>query len=105
GKKLGFPTANVNLHKNIPEGIYISKTKLENKLFNSLTFIGKVKTFNEKIFQSETYILDFNEKIYGKFISVNLIKKIRENLKFESAQKLISQMKQDEVVARRYFNN
>ena len=78
GRKLGFPTANVNLNKDIAEGIYISKTKLQGKEFPSLTFIGKVKTFNEQKFQSETYILDFNKNIYHKWISVKLIKKIRE---------------------------
>lgn len=103
GKSLGFPTANVNLAKKIPEGIYISKIKLENKIYNSLTFIGKSKTFNEEKFQSETFILDFNKNIYHKFISINLIKKIRGNKKFSSAKELISQMKKDETVARKYF--
>ena len=63
GKKLGFPTANVNLTKDIPEGIYISKTKIESVVYTSLTFIGKVKTFNEKKFLAETFILDFNKDI------------------------------------------
>ena len=48
GKKLGFPTANLNLRKQIPEGIYISKTKVGRFLYFSLTFIGTAKTFNEK---------------------------------------------------------
>lgn len=103
GRQLGFPTANVNLHKNISEGIYISKIKLENKIYNSLTFIGKSKTFDEEKFQSETYILDFNKNIYGKYICVNLIKKIRENKKFNSEKTLIDQIKKDEIVARKYF--
>lgn len=108
GKKLGFPTANVNLSNPDligAEGIYISKTKIDKKIFTSLTFIGKSKTFNEKKFQSETYILDFNKNIYGKFISVELIKKIRENKKFNSVKELISQMKKDEIVARKYFTS
>lgn len=103
GAKLGFPTANVNLSKNIPEGIYISKTKVDGKQFNSLTFIGKVKTFNEQKFHSETYILDFSQNIYDKWITVELLKKIRENQKFTSVEKLIAQMKKDEQVARNYF--
>lgn len=103
GKTLGFPTANVNLTKNIPEGIYISKTKLKGLWYSSLTFIGKAKTFNEKRFHAETYILDFNKDIYGKWISVNILKKIRENKKFNSAEELISQMKKDEEIARKYF--
>ncbi len=103
GRELGFPTANVNLNKNIPEGIYISKIKLENRIYPALTFIGKAKTFDEKKFQSETYILNFNKNIYNKFISVQLLKKIRENKKFNSTEELISQMKKDEIVARKYF--
>lgn len=105
GKKLGFPTANVNLKKSIPEGIYISKTKIENKIYPSLTFIGKAKTFNEKKFHAETYILDFEKNIYGKWISVELIKKIRNNKKFNSTDELIAQMKKDEIVARKYFSS
>lgn len=103
GKTLGFPTANVNLKKNIPEGIFISKTKIKNKFYPSLTFIGIAKTFDEKKFHAETYILDFNQNIYGEWIAVKLLKKIRDNKKFSSAQELITQMKKDEKEARKYF--
>ncbi len=103
GRKLGFPTANVSLHKNIPEGIYISKITLDGKKYQSVTFIGVAKTFGEKRFHSETYILDFKKEIYGKWISVELIKKIRGNIKFNSAEELIKQMKNDEKIARKYF--
>ena len=104
GRKLGFPTANLNLRKNIPEGIYISKTKIRGKIFPSLTFIGTVKTFNEKKFHAEIYILDFNQNIYEKWISIELIKKIRGNKKFNSAEELIAQMKKDEEKAINYFS-
>ncbi len=103
GRKLGFPTANVDLSKKIPEGIYISKVKIEDKIYPALTFIGKAETFNEKKIKSETYILDFNRDIYGKWITVSLLKKIRENKKFDSAKELVVQMKKDESIARRYF--
>jgi len=103
GKKLGFPTANINLTKNIPEGIFISRTKIKNKFYPSLTFIGTAKTFNEKNFHAETYILDFNQDIYDQWISVKLLKKIRNNKKFNSADELVAQMKKDEKEARNYF--
>lgn len=103
GKKLGFPTANINLTKDIPEGIYISKTKIKNSFFNSLTFVGIAKTFNEKNFHAEIYILDFDEDIYGKWVSVELLKKIRDNQKFKSADNLIKQMKKDKQKAGKYF--
>lgn len=105
GKKLGFPTANINLTKNIPEGIYISNVKIANSVYPALTFIGTAKTFNEKTFQAETYILDFKRNIYGQWISVKLLKKIRGNKKFNSARELIAQMKKDEVVAREYLGS
>lgn len=105
GKRLGFPTANVNLNKKIPEGIYISKTKLAGKDYPSVTFIGKAKTFNEEKFQAETYILDFDKDIYDKWISVELLKKIRNNQKFDSVDELIIQMKKDEQETRKYFNS
>ncbi len=103
GRKLGFPTANVNLSKKIPEGIYISRSKIEDKVYQSLTFIGKAKTFGETKVQAETYMLDFNRNIYDKWISISLLKKIRENKKFNSAEGLVVQMKKDEVLARKYF--
>lgn len=105
GKALGFPTANVKLHKVIPEGIYISKTKIGNSHYRSLTFIGPAKTFNEKRYHSETYVLDFNKDLYGQWISVALLKKIRNNQKFASVDELVAQMKKDEEVARKYFTN
>lgn len=98
GQKLGFPTANVNLNKNIPEGIYISKTRIENCIYASLTFIGQASI-------AETYMLDFNQDIYNSWISVSLLKRIRGNKKFGSAEKLIAQMKKDEQIARSYFTN
>lgn len=105
GKKLGFPTANINLAKNIPEGIYVSFAKIENSTHPALTFIGKAKTFNEKRFQAEIYILNFKQDIYGKWLSVFLLKRIRGNKKFNSAQDLITQMQKDEKEAREYFKN
>lgn len=103
GRQLGFPTANVDVHQKIPEGIYVSETMLEGKKYHSVTFIGRVKTFNEKKFHAETYILDFDKNIYEKWISVSLIKKIRDNKKFSSVDDLVKQMKDDEKKAREYF--
>ncbi len=103
GKDLGFPTANVRLSKSIPEGIYVSKTRIKNIWHKSATFIGAAKTFGETRFHAEIYILDFNESLYGKWISVELIKKIRDNKRFDSAKDLIKQMKKDEKEARKYF--
>ena len=65
GRKLGFPTANIALHQKIPEGVYVSQTKVKTKWHPSLTFIGAAKTFGEKKVQAETYILRFSPVILG----------------------------------------
>ena len=105
GKKLGFPTANINLQKKIPEGIYISKTKIKNEIYHSLTFIGRAITFSETKLQAETYMLSFNENLYNTWVSIDLLKKLRENKKFDSAEDLIKQMEKDKKDAQEYFKN
>lgn len=103
GRKLGFPTANINVSRKIAEGIYVSKTKIGEKGYKSLTFIGTAKTFGEIKFHAENYILDFKGDLYGLWISIELLKKLRGNKKFKSADDLIKQMKDDEKMAREFF--
>jgi len=105
GKRLGFPTINFPLEQKIPEGIYISQITIDNKIYNALTFIGTAKTFGEEKFQAETYILDFDEDVYGKQVEISLLKKIRDNQKFSSEEALIKQMDTDKKTAEEYFSN
>jgi len=114
GKLLGFPTVNIRLYQKIPEGIYVSLTSIfqsqgQTSSFKrpasipSITFIGAAETFGEHDYKAETYILDFNENIYNQWISVRLVKKIRENKKFASEIALIEQMKEDVKKAKDFF--
>ncbi len=104
GKDLGFPTANTEAPLEIEDGIYVAKTFYNATWYNSIVFVGAAKTFNETKRQAEIYILDFNSDLYGQTIEVELIKKIRDNMKFETQEQLIEQMKKDEEVARDYFS-
>ena len=105
GKRLGFPTANIALHTHIPEGIYLSSVFLKGTRYSALTFIGKAETFKNAIYQSETYLLNFNEDIYGEWMGVHLIKKIRDNEVFVSEESLILQMEEDKRIAEEYFKS
>ena len=105
GKKLGFPTANFVLHKKIEQGIYISIAIFEDREYHSVTFIGNATTYGEKDVKAETYILDFSKNIYGKWISVRLLKKIRENKKFKSEYELIKRMNKDLEIVKKYFRS
>ena len=103
GKDLGFPTANIAVHKKIEEGIYLAKVKVGDVWHSSLTFVGKAVTFNEKKLQAESYLLGFSGNLYGKYITVMFLKKIRDNKKFDSVEELTKQMQEDLIIARKFF--
>lgn len=105
GKKLGFPTANIEAPKEIEDGIYAAKVHFNTRLYCSIVFVGRAETFGETRRNAEAYILDFSGSLYGQEIEITLIKKLRENKKFESEQALVEQMHADEQVAREFFKN
>jgi riboflavin kinase / FMN adenylyltransferase len=103
GRELGFPTANIELHRSYPEGIFVSQTSLDGKTYQSVTFIGAAKTFDEKDVLAETFILDFDQDIYGKLVYIRLLKKLRDNQKFSGMDTLIQQIHEDVERTRHYF--
>ena len=105
GKRLGYPTANIKTKENIPQGIYVSTTKLNDKEYESVSFFGNAVTFGEKQVLLETFILDFFDDIYDKEIEVTLLEKIRDNKKFDTALDLVKQIRDDVLAAREYFKN
>ena len=95
GRKLGFPTANID-YKNyiLPKnGVYLTITKYKDKKYLSMTNIGNNPTLNaqEKI-RLEVHILDFNEEIYGEEVEVTFIKYLREEKKFSSKEELTNSL-------------
>ncbi len=108
GRKLGFPTANMGVYeplKAIPSnGVYGVKVKVLNKCYYGICNIGLRPTVGEhSTITIETFILDFNEDIYGLDINLEFIYKIRDELKFKDLDSLILQMKKDEECARAFF--
>ena len=98
GKKFGYPTANINVSnsKLLPQyGVYKTHTFVEGKRYLSLTNVGNAPTFNADNITLETLILDFDENIYGKTISVHFDKKIRDICKFSSKIELKEQIEKD----------
>ena len=111
GRKFGYPTANIACPIDLEEGVFIGFTTIK---FNeikydtmpSIIFIGSPETLNESGKRLETYILDIpDEDLYGARVTVEMTDKLRDNKKFDSVEKLIAQMKQDEIEARMYFTN
>lgn len=104
GKTLGYPTINVLLDQKIPSGIYASHVILRDRRLIAATFIGEVKTFDEHDYKAESYILDFDDNIYGKSVTIELYKKLRENEKFSTQEALIEQIKKDVTRTREFFS-
>ncbi len=98
GRELGFPTAN----QEIPEalivpkyGVYETAVTVDGEKYRGVTNIGIRPTYLSKVVLSETNILGFSGNVYGKEITVELVKYLREERKFDSAQNLIKQLKDD----------
>lgn len=106
GNKLGFPTANIEPLDGfiIPKtGVYYTNTIVNNEKFASATNIGFNPTFHGDKLKIETYILDFNEDIYGNIINIEFLDFLRDDIRFNSPQELIKQMKLDvENIKKRY---
>jgi riboflavin kinase / FMN adenylyltransferase len=103
GKKLGFPTANIDFdHYFMPKnGVYYVKVLLNQKVYHAMANIGNNPTLNftaEK--RLEVYILDFSQDIYGELVEIQFCYYIRAEKKFENKDALIEQLKKDEQTIR-----
>lgn len=109
GRKLGYPTANVNPHtayKLIPkDGVYAAKVEFEGKKYDSMVNIGVRPTLDSAnpVKVIEAHILDFEEDIYDKEIVVYFHKRIRDEKRFPGLDSLVNQLKSDEKEIRAYF--
>lgn len=107
GRKIGFPTANVQLlvdYKLIPKnGVYIVNVKVKNSFYKGMLNIGVRPTIEGLNKTIEVNIFDFDQDIYGEKIEVILLKYIREEQKFESLEALKQQLNNDKKTALTYF--
>lgn len=109
GRTLGYPTANLkldDLHKLIPpDGVYLVKVRLENdgNLMNGLLSIGTNPTVDGQKRTIETWIIDFNQDIYGNHITLFLMDFLRGQVKFKGLNALIEAIVEDEKKARAFF--
>ena len=109
GRKLGFPTANLDIShfgQMIPApGVYAVKVRLENTVVwkNGMMNIGHRPTFNGKRVTLETHIFNFEGDIYDQLLLVGFVKRIRTERKFESPEELAEQLKEDEATVLSLF--
>jgi len=107
GKRIDFPTANISIpqdYKMIPKnGVYIAKATIENNTYYGMMNIGNNPTVNGTVQSIEIHLLNFSDDIYYKEITVSILKRIRDEHKFDSIEILKSQLQQDKLATLTYF--
>ena len=107
GKKFGFPTANISIGKDIvlpKPGVYFTKCIYSRKIYHSITSVGFNPTIGTNPVSVETHIFDFNEDIYGQNIEVLFYHRHRDEIKFQSVEKLIAQVNSDINFTKTFFS-
>jgi riboflavin kinase/FMN adenylyltransferase len=108
GRIIGFPTANINPHHEVmpPEGIYAVEVNLGRKRRKGVCYIGNRPTLNlkKRSIHIEVYLFNFDRNIYGEYLEIEFIKRIRKDKKFPSLALLAKQIKKDAYLAQKILN-
>ncbi|NJB36405.1 bifunctional riboflavin kinase/FAD synthetase [Croceivirga sp. JEA036] len=109
GRQIGYPTANVHIaetYKLIPQnGVYIIKSTINNKTVYGMMNIGFNPTVDGNEKSIEVHFFDVEGDLYGQKIQLHLLKKIRNEQKFDSLEALTSQLKEDQETSLMYLKN
>ncbi|MGX1025235.1 bifunctional riboflavin kinase/FAD synthetase [Psychroflexus sp. MBR-150] len=108
GKSLGYPTANLYIEENykiIPkEGVYVVCAEIDSKPYFGMMNIGHNPTIAKDNRKSvETYFFDFEGNLYGKTLEIQLLKRIRDERKFDSLAALKAAMQKDKAFSINYI--
>jgi riboflavin kinase/FMN adenylyltransferase len=104
GRKLGFPTANLDVAGLVlpPGGVYATRTQVQSKWHPSVTNIGTRPTLDARMpgTRVESHLFDFSREIYGETAEILFVEKLRDERKFASLDELKAQIAQDAALAR-----
>ncbi|SDT91477.1 bifunctional riboflavin kinase/FAD synthetase [Stappia sp. ES.058] len=102
GRDLGYPTANLALapETQLAHGIYAVRVLLDGRWIDGVASFGRRPTFDNGAPLLEVFLFDFSGDLYGKTLRVTLASYLRPELRFDSADALVSQMDRDSAEAR-----
>jgi riboflavin kinase / FMN adenylyltransferase len=105
GKKIGFPTCNIDIKDYVlaKPGVYAVKVLRKNnsKYIKGIANLGYRPTFNQKKILLEVHLFNFSGNLYNKYLSVEFLKFIRKEKKFKNINQLKRQIKIDLNIAKR----
>jgi len=112
GKNMGYPTANMDIkesYKLIPkEGVYVVASVINGDKHFGMMNIGTNPTVGGQDRSIETFFFGLDKDLYGQHLHIQLLKRIRSEVKFDGLDALVEAMRADEVFAKNYikvFNN
>lgn len=103
GRELGYPTANVHLKRRQSAVMGIFAVRVSGRAWGPLDAVASVgtrPTFGGEKPLLEVHIFDFDRDIYGEYIHVDFIARLRSEEKFDSVDALVDQMHRDSEKAR-----
>lgn len=107
GKKVGFPTANLDPHHETlpPEGVYAVRGRLNKRALLGVLHIGRRPTFYDDQKSVEVHWLDWNGDLYGREIELFFVKKLRSTRRFAGTRALKDAIQKDILAASRAFSS
>jgi len=108
GKKIGFPTCNIDIKDYVlaKPGVYAVKIYRKNKNFplKGIANLGYRPTFNQNKMLLEVHIFNFTENLYNKHLTIEFINFIRKEKKFKNINQLKKQINLDLKIVKKKFN-
>lgn len=109
GRTIGVPTINMVLPTNKllpPNGVYVTEVIVEDEKYIGVTNVGYKPTVSDSnMIGVETYIIDFNQTVYGDSIVISFLAYVRPEIKFHSVDELKNQMVLDIEFARKCYKD
>ncbi|RAV27597.1 riboflavin biosynthesis protein RibF [Sinomicrobium soli] len=107
GKQMRYPTANLHIaetYKLIPaKGVYVVKSEIDDRVVYGMMNIGFNPTVNGDRQSIEIHFFDFDRDIYGKKIRIDMLKRLRDEVRFDSVESLTLQLHKDKENALEYL--
>jgi len=106
GRDWGFPTANIHLNrrKSPLTGVFAVETRgIDSTAITGVANLGNRPTVDGTRTLLEVHLFDFNRDIYGRWVAIRFLRKLREEQRFQSFEALKAQIGRDVNHARDYF--
>ncbi len=101
GSQMGTPTANIDIPEAklpVKSGVYDTNVLIDGVRLRAVTNVGEHPTFGDRHYNVESYILHWSDNIYGKFIVVEFIRRLRDVKKFDTKEELSAQIAKDAAI-------